>query len=75
MTLQGRSPISEVIRWIWFTETSGFIGLVTSFGGLLVVRLLLGLFEGPMAPCIVCYLSGFYIRKELSLRFASSHLA
>jgi len=73
VTLQGRSPTSELIRWIWFTETLGFIGLVTSFRGLVIVRLLLGLVEGPMAPCIVCYLSGFYIRKELSLRFASSH--
>jgi len=73
VTLQGRSPTSEVIRWIWFTETLGFIGLVTSFEGLVIVRLLLGLVEGPMAPCIVCYLSGFYIRKEVSLRFASSH--
>ncbi|KIM38324.1 hypothetical protein M413DRAFT_30170 [Hebeloma cylindrosporum] len=45
-------------------------GLVTNFAGLLTVRVLLGLFEGPMAPCIVCYLSGFYTRKELSLRIA-----
>ena len=32
----------------------------------------MGLVEGPMGPCIVCYLSGFYTRKELSLRFASA---
>ena len=38
----------------------------------MAVRVLLGLAEGPMAPCIVCYLSGFYTRKELSLRFAFS---
>jgi len=32
----------------------------------------MGLAEGPMGPSIVCYLSGFYNRKELSLRFACS---
>jgi len=51
------------------------IGLVTSFGGLVTVRVLLGLVEGPMPPCIVCYLSGFYTRKELALRFVSSILS
>jgi len=43
-----------------------------SFGGLVTVRVFLGLAEGPMPPCIVCYLSGFYTRKELSLRFVVS---
>ena len=41
------------------------------------MRVLLGLVEGPMPPCIVCYLSGFYTRKDLSLRFVCllySHL-
>jgi hypothetical protein len=52
----------------------GAIGLVRSFGGLVTVRVLLGLVEGPMAPCIVCYLSGFYTRKEFALRFVSSIL-
>ena len=51
------------------------IGLVRSFGGLIAVRVLLDLVEGPMAPCIFCYLSGFYTRKELALiRFISSIL-
>ncbi|KAF8815171.1 MFS general substrate transporter [Phlegmacium glaucopus] len=45
-------------------------GLVTSFGGLLTVRVFLGLVEGPMFPGILLYLSGFYTRKELSLRIA-----
>ncbi|KAF8817607.1 MFS general substrate transporter [Phlegmacium glaucopus] len=45
-------------------------GLVTSFGGLVTVRAFLGLVEGPMFPGIVLYLSGFYTRKELSLRIA-----
>jgi len=51
------------------------IGFVTSFGGLVTMRVLLGLVEGPMAPCIVCYLSGFYTRKELALRFVRSILS
>ncbi|KAF8817612.1 MFS general substrate transporter [Phlegmacium glaucopus] len=45
-------------------------GLVTSFEGLVTVRAFLGLVEGPMFPGIVLYLSGFYTRKELSLRIA-----
>ncbi|KAF8883333.1 MFS general substrate transporter [Gymnopilus junonius] len=45
-------------------------GLVTSFAGLVVVRTLLGLVEGPMFPGIALYLSTFYTRKELGLRIA-----
>ncbi|KIM78028.1 hypothetical protein PILCRDRAFT_76059 [Piloderma croceum F 1598] len=45
-------------------------GLVTSYEGLVTVRAFLGLVEGPMLPSIVLYLSGFYTRKELSLRVA-----
>ncbi|KAJ3568327.1 hypothetical protein NP233_g5783 [Leucocoprinus birnbaumii] len=45
-------------------------GLVSSYAGLVVVRALLGLVEGPMFPGIVLYLSGFYTRKDLSLRIA-----
>ncbi|KAF7967632.1 hypothetical protein HWV62_33657 [Athelia sp. TMB] len=46
------------------------MGLVTSFAGLVTVRFLLGLMEGPMFPGIVLYLSGFYTREDLSLRVA-----
>ncbi|KAF9038143.1 MFS general substrate transporter [Panaeolus papilionaceus] len=45
-------------------------GLVSSYAGLIVVRAILGLIEGPMFPGIVLYLSGFYTRRELSLRIA-----
>ncbi|KJA14608.1 hypothetical protein HYPSUDRAFT_48993 [Hypholoma sublateritium FD-334 SS-4] len=45
-------------------------GLVSSYGGLVTVRAFLGLAEGPMFPGIVLYLSGFYTRKELSIRIA-----
>lgn len=45
-------------------------GLVSSYAGLVVVRAILGLIEGPMFPGIVLYLSGFYTRRDLSLRIA-----
>ncbi|KAL5488440.1 hypothetical protein ACEPAI_6558 [Sanghuangporus weigelae] len=45
-------------------------GTVSSYAGLVTVRAFLGLVEGPMFPGIVLYLSGFYTRKELSLRIA-----
>lgn len=44
------------------------LGLVSSYAGLVAVRALLGLIEGPMFPGIVLYLSGFYTRQDLSLR-------
>ena len=44
-------------------------GFVTSYAGLATTRAFLGLAEGPMAPGIVLYFSGFYIRKELSFRY------
>lgn len=51
------------------TQTNhSIIGFVSSYAGLLVVRFLLGLLEGPMFPGIVLYLSGFYTRRDLSLR-------
>lgn len=44
-------------------------GAVKSYAGLVTIRTFLGLIEGPMFPGIVLYLSGFYTRKELSLRY------
>ena len=68
VTLQGKS--------LFFPFKVIFIslavqGLVTSFGGLVTVRFFLGAVEGPMFPGIVLYLSGFYTREELSLRYVS----
>ncbi|EJD00760.1 MFS general substrate transporter [Fomitiporia mediterranea MF3/22] len=45
-------------------------GAVKSYAGLVTIRAFLGLIEGPMFPGIVLYLSGFYTRKELSVRIA-----
>ena len=44
-------------------------GFVTSYAGLVTVRAFLGLLEGPLTPGIIIYLSSFYTRKELSLRY------
>ncbi|EKM76237.1 hypothetical protein AGABI1DRAFT_122806 [Agaricus bisporus var. burnettii JB137-S8] len=44
-------------------------GFVTGFKGLLAARFFLGIVEGPVAPGIFLYLSGFYTRSELGLRY------
>jgi len=45
-------------------------GFVTTYGGLVSVRVLLGLVEGPLFPGITLLLSSFYTRKELAFRIA-----
>ncbi|KAL8900629.1 MAG: hypothetical protein Q9192_000973 [Flavoplaca navasiana] len=45
------------------------IGLVQNYESLLACRLLLGLAEGPLFPCLIIYLTFFYTRKELAVRF------
>ncbi|KAI0764538.1 MFS general substrate transporter [Trametes elegans] len=45
-------------------------GVVTSYAGLVVARLFLGLFEGGLLPAITLYLSSFYPRRLLQLRVA-----
>ena len=46
-------------------------GFISSYAGLITARAFLGLLEGPVFPSMVLYLSGFYTRKELSLRYGS----
>ncbi|KAL5520836.1 hypothetical protein ACEPAF_2839 [Sanghuangporus sanghuang] len=45
-------------------------GLVKNFGGLLVIRLLLGTFEAGLSPGAMYYMSCWYRRDELGLRIA-----
>ena len=44
-------------------------GLTQNYGSLIACRLLLGLAEGPLFPCMILYLTFFYTRKELAVRF------
>ncbi|KAF8319508.1 MFS general substrate transporter [Cantharellus anzutake] len=57
-----------VVAW-GLVET--FQGFVTSYRGLIVCRLFLGLTEGPLIPALVLYLSEFYKRHELQKRIAT----
>ncbi|KAF9044192.1 MFS general substrate transporter [Panaeolus papilionaceus] len=45
-------------------------GFVKTYGHLVAIRLILGALEGPLLPGLVLYLSGFYTRRELSMRLA-----
>jgi MFS family permease len=65
VTLQG--TLLSSVHLMSFSSPE-YIGFVTSYEVLAMVRAFLGLLEGPMFPGIVLYLSGFYTRKELSLR-------
>ncbi|GAA5836663.1 hypothetical protein JCM11251_002690 [Rhodosporidiobolus azoricus] len=47
-----------------------FTGFVHSYGGLVAVRLMLGLCEGGLFPGLVLYLSMFYRRRELQTRIS-----
>ena len=71
VTLQGLQLGGFCFLWSDVNHTFFTPGLVTSYAGLATVRAFLGLVEGPMFPGIVLYLSGFYTRKELSLRYMS----
>ena len=54
------------ISMLTFTVAPGF---VTTYGGLITLRAILGLVEGPLSPGIFLLLSSFYTRKELSFRY------
>lgn len=66
VTLQGTHLQARATPYTYAHITNK--GLVSSYGGLVAVRAILGLVEGPMFPGIVLYLSGFYTRRDLSLR-------
>jgi MFS family permease len=67
----GPNLLMPTLLTVWGTIVT-LQGCVSSFAGLSVARAFLGLVEGPMFPGIVLYLSGFYTRKELSIRYVLS---
>ena len=58
---------SIMVVWGFMTI---MLGVVKSFGGLLVVRSLLGLAEGGLFPGITYYITMWYRRHECGLRMA-----
>ncbi|KAF8343835.1 MFS general substrate transporter [Cantharellus anzutake] len=65
-----------VIAW-GIVET--FQGFVTSYHGLIICRLFLGLTEGPLVPALLLYLSELYkrhdLQKRIAMLFSASSLA
>lgn len=60
-------------RWISFIATTWGIvatltGVVSSYGGLVACRLILGLLEGGLFPGLTVYLTLFYTKREIALR-------
>ncbi|KAM6501220.1 Major facilitator superfamily domain containing protein [Amanita muscaria] len=55
-------------RWLGFLAIGW--GLTQTYTGLIVVRLMLGLFEGGLNPGVLFYMSCLYKRHELQLRIA-----
>jgi len=45
-------------------------GLVHSYGSLIAARLILGVVEAGLFPCLVTYLTIFYSRNQLAVRVA-----
>ncbi|KAI4249767.1 MAG: hypothetical protein L6R40_000556 [Gallowayella cf. fulva] len=56
------------IAILWGIITT-LTGLTQNYGSFLACRLLLGLAEGPLFPGLIVYLTMFYTRKELAVRF------
>ncbi|KAJ6021328.1 high-affinity nicotinic acid transporter [Penicillium herquei] len=54
-------------------------GWITNYAGLAATRLILGLFQGCLFPCLALFVANWYKREELAVRmaflFASSALA
>ncbi|KIN95357.1 hypothetical protein M404DRAFT_1007500 [Pisolithus tinctorius Marx 270] len=50
---------------------AGMQGLVTSYTGLILCRLVLGLTQGGLFPGLVLYLSSFYPRERLQIRITT----
>ncbi|WVQ80778.1 hypothetical protein IAT38_002883 [Cryptococcus sp. DSM 104549] len=63
------------LMMIGFGTCSLLSAAVTNFGGLFALRFLLGVFESPMLPSVVFYLSQFYTRGELARRIGIFYAA
>ncbi|KAK5737638.1 hypothetical protein LTR17_006500 [Elasticomyces elasticus] len=65
-----RPSIFLPVCMIIWAIVSGCTALVTSTGGLLAVRFVLGICEAPFFPCAIFYLSCWYKKSELGFRMA-----
>lgn len=45
-------------------------GFIHSYGGLVATRLILGLFEGCLFPCLALFIANWYKREEMAVRMA-----
>ena len=43
-------------------------GIIHNYSSFVALRLLLGIAEGPLFPCLILYLTYFYTRNELAVR-------
>ncbi|RAO65926.1 uncharacterized protein BHQ10_001938 [Talaromyces amestolkiae] len=62
--------VIPIMMGIW-GSLSMITASTTNFGGLLAVRVLIGVVEASFMPCVYLYYSLFYTRKELGLRTAA----
>lgn len=45
-------------------------GWITNYAGLVATRLILGLFQGCLFPCLALFVANWYKREELAVRMA-----
>lgn len=54
----------------FYSLVATFSAFIQDFGGLIAIRLLLGLFEAGLFPGLVVYLTIFYNKRHIALRMA-----
>ncbi|KAJ6575081.1 major facilitator superfamily domain-containing protein [Mycena capillaripes] len=57
-----------MIGFMYFVTRALFAGAAKNFSQIFAIRFFLGIFESPMLPAVVYYLSTFYKRNELASR-------
>jgi MFS family permease len=45
-------------------------GFINTYAGLVATRLILGLFQGCLFPCIALFVANWYKREEMAVRMA-----